>query len=76
MKLTKKQIKEFAIHYIANQMIEIDGGAVGEIIDVLHHEDVEKVISEIHNQAIKIAKGRELSLSSPMEILGYVIGNF
>lgn len=71
-KLTKKQIREFAKIYISSQMYLLDGNNLGEI--EVADGDGEKIIEEIHSQALKIGNGRSI-LFSPIQILNYILNN-
>lgn len=72
MKLTKKQVYEFAKYYIGSQMAFIDGDNIGNLPDEIEVNECEKIVSEINSQGKKILGNREPILT-PSEILQKVL---
>ena len=74
-KLTKKQKREFAVHYIFSNIWQLDGDNLGGIVELIDFEDVEDIMTEIHKKALIIGGNRQ-TFSEPKEILKYVQKHF
>ena len=70
MKLTKKQVSDFARMYVGSQMMNIDGDNLGEI--EASQEDKEKIVEAI-NRIGRTTLGNRPFLQSPKEILMRVL---
>ena len=70
MKLTKKQVSDFARMYVGSQMMNIDGGTIGEIESSQEYK--EKIVEAINRIGITTLGNRPF-LQSPKEILMNVL---
>ena len=74
-KLTKKQKREFAIHYIFSNIYQLDGDNLGDIGEFINIDDKYDILEEIHKKAFIIGGNRQ-TFSTPTEILKYVQKHF